>query len=67
MKKQLLVALTTATLFSGGVATADDSKPFYRGGADNDIVTAVSASYRFMFELVNSKVISIYFTHKQRK
>jgi alkyl sulfatase BDS1-like metallo-beta-lactamase superfamily hydrolase len=44
MKKQLLTALVMAAIFSGSTAATSDSKPFYRGGADNDIVTAVNGA-----------------------
>ena len=44
MKKQLLTALITIVILSGNAAIASDSKPFYRGGADNDIVTAVNGA-----------------------
>jgi len=57
MKKQLLTALVmVAMLFSYTTAIASDSKPFYRGGADNDIATAANGAnvnkdyYKFISE-----------------
>ncbi|MFA0083376.1 alkyl sulfatase dimerization domain-containing protein [Vibrio breoganii] len=44
MKKQLLTALIGAAILSGNTAIASDSKSFYRGGADNKIVTATNGA-----------------------
>jgi len=44
MKKQLLTALVVTVVLSGNIVTASDSKPFYRGGADNDIATAANGA-----------------------
>ena len=45
MKKQLLTVLAMAAIASGNTtAIAADSEPFYRGGFDNDVTTAVNGA-----------------------
>lgn len=56
MKKLLLIALASLAIFFENTAIASDSKPFYRGGADDSITTAANGArvnreyYKFISE-----------------
>ncbi|RLA39034.1 MAG: MBL fold metallo-hydrolase, partial [Gammaproteobacteria bacterium] len=56
MEKLLLIALASLAIFFGNTAIASDSKPFYRGGADDSIATAANGArvnreyYKFISE-----------------